>query len=141
MDLSVTHIKSADVNAVVTAADAVHTRYNSATLLTATVSVRNVGRIAADHSVLVFASPPRAGVNGTQLHGLIGFERVRNLAPGAREMKVHIPLTAWSLALADEEGTWGTQVGSWNIHANNGTKHDWDSQVAGSSVAAKLTVV
>jgi beta-D-xylosidase 4 len=141
MDLSVTHIKSADVSAVVTAADAVHTRYNSATLLTATVSVRNVGRVAADHSVLVFASPPRAGVNGTQLHGLIGFERVRNLAPGAREMKVHIPLTAWSLALADEEGTWGTQVGSWNIHANNGTKHDWDSQVAGSSVAAKLTVV
>lgn len=139
LDLSVTHIKSVDVNAVVTAADAVHTRYNGATLLTATVTVSNVGTVAADHSVLVFASPPRAGVNGTQLHGLIGFERVRSLAPGA-SAKVAIPLTAWSLALADEDGLWGTQVGSWNIQANNGTKHDWDAQVAGSSAAAKLTV-
>ena len=109
-------------------------------MLTATVTVINVGTAAADHSIILFASPPRAGINGTQLHGLVGFERVRNLAPAA-SAKVAIPLTAWSLALADGKGVWGTQAGSWKIHANNGTNHDWEAQTAGSSATATLAIV
>ena len=121
------------MNAVVKASDAVHTRYTSKALLTATVTVSNTGTKVADHSVLVFASPPNAGTNGTQLMGLVGFERIFALGAGASQ-SVEIPVTSWSLALADADGEWGTEAGAWTVSATNGTG-------AGSSaVHATLTV-
>ena len=45
-------VKAADVNAVVQAADAVHTRYNSATMLSVTLTVSNVGNAAVRKTLL-----------------------------------------------------------------------------------------
>ena len=103
-------------------------------LLTATVTVSNTGTKTADHSVLVFASPPNAGTNGTQLRGLVGFERIHGLAAGASQT-VEIPVTSWSLALADADGEWGTETGAWTVSATNGS-----SSVGASAVHATLTV-
>jgi hypothetical protein len=45
-------VKAADVNAVVQAADAVHTRYKSATMLSVTLTVSNVGNAAVRKTLL-----------------------------------------------------------------------------------------
>ena len=123
------------ITGTVTGSGAVRGRYSAPTLATVTVALSNQGSRAADHAVLLFAAPPGAGKAGAPLKNLVGFERVRALAPGA-STTVTIELTAWSVALADDDGVWGARVGGWSLTSSNGTTTDAKPQMALLTVSA-----
>ena len=123
------------ITGTVTGSGAVRGRYSAPTLARVTVALSNQGSRAADHAVLLFAAPPDAGKAGAPLKNLVGFERVRALAPGA-STTVTIELTAWSVALADDDGVWGARVGGWSLTSSNGTTTDAKPQMALLTVSA-----
>ena len=87
---------------------------------------------AADHSVLLFASPPDAGHNGHPIKTLVAFQRIHSLSPGG-ETTVTLHLDAWSLALADQNGVFNPVKGDWVLSADTGSDN-------GSHFQIKITV-
>jgi hypothetical protein len=85
-------------------------------LATAAATVTNTGAVAADHTVLLFAVPPTAGVGGAPLRTLVGFERIAALAPGA-SATVAIPLNAYAFSYAAADGTRVSVAGAWLLEA------------------------
>ena len=86
---------------------------------TAEVAVTNTGRRAGSHSMLAYAVPPRAGVDGAPLRSLIGFEKVW-LEPGETE-RIAVPITAHDLTLTKLEGGRTAVAGSWTIELGDVT--------------------
>ena len=66
------------------------------------INVTNTGKVAADHVVLGFLTPPGAGTHGVPLQSLFGFERVHVL-PG-QTVTVWLYPTYLDFALVQEDG-------------------------------------
>ena len=84
------------------------------------VEVTNTGSIDADDVVLGLLKPPGAGVGGTPLQTLFGFERV-HLAPGA-STTLSFTVNATQLALADAEGHASLHAGRYELIFSRGCK-------------------
>ena len=82
---------------------------------TVEIAVTNTGTRAGSHSVLTYAVPPNAGVDGAPLRSLIGFEKVR-LEVGETK-RVVVPVTAHDLTLTKLSGGRAAVPGEWAIEA------------------------
>ena len=91
--------------------------HEAPTVATATATVTNTGRVAADRTVMLFAVPPTPGRGGAPLKTLVGYERVAALAPGA-STTITVPITAYSLSHADEAGRRISVAGDWTLVAD-----------------------
>ena len=91
-------------------------RLSSPPLLEAQLDVRCSGDAAGGcpHSVLLFASPPNAGENGSPLRMLAGFLRGEF---GRDSAQVSFPLTAFDLSIVAEDGERTAVVGNWTLTA------------------------
>ena len=88
---------------------------------TAKVAVSNTGARAGAHSVLAYAVPPAAGVDGAPLRSLIGFEKVW-LQPGETRV-VAFTLTAHDLTLTASEGGRAAALGLWTVEVGDAECH------------------
>ena len=95
---------------------AVAMEHEAPELAMASITVTNTGAVAADHTALLFAVPPTAGVDGAPLKTLVGFERIAALAPGA-SATVAVPLSAYSFSYAALDGTRISIAGDWKLIA------------------------
>lgn len=128
-----TRLSTYTITRTVQGPNAIRERYSSPVLVNVTVVVSNSGHRAAGHSVLLYAAPPNPGTDGNPIKSLVAFERIPSLSAG-ESVSVTFPLTAWSFALANTQGTWDTAIGTWKLTANNG-------DTATTSVCGDLVVV
>ena len=77
------------------------------------VNVTNTGKVAADHVVLGFLTPPGAGTHGVPLQSLFGFERVHVL-PG-QTVTVWLYPTYLDFALVQEDGNRAPLPGKYTV--------------------------
>ena len=77
------------------------------------VHVTNTGEIDADDVVLGILKPPGAGVGGTPLQTLFGFERV-HVKAGAT-VEVHLGATMRDFAFVDENGKFAETAGEYTV--------------------------
>eukprot|EP00039_Didymoeca_costata_P022768 m.347311 g.347311 ORF g.347311 m.347311 type:complete len:878 (+) comp32340_c0_seq1:121-2754(+) len=93
---------------------------------------RQIYQINGDcpHSVLIFVSPPGAGVDGRPIKTLAGFARPQNLTFEG-SMTVSLPLTAFDLSVVDNNGNRIAITGEWMVHAEMPT---------GKTISVPLTV-
>lgn len=85
---------------------------NSCTELSLTV--RNVGQRAGDHSVLWFLAPPNAGQNGRPMKNLREFGKFHNILP-SQSKETRICLSTAMLQLANERGEFEVVLGEWTL--------------------------
>ena len=93
------------------------------------VTVRNVGEVEAADVVLVYRTPPNAGVDGVPLREILGFERVH--LPPKGSATVRFPLASHDFELADEGGTFRRVAGRWALSAGGETLAHVDVPPAG----------
>ena len=75
--------------------------------------VTNTGAIDADDVVLGMLKPPGAGVDGTPLQTLFGFERV-HVKAGAT-VEVHLGATMLDFAHVGEDGKFAETAGEYTV--------------------------
>ena len=93
------------------------------------VTVRNVGEVEAADVVLVYRTPPNAGVDGVPLREILGFERVHLPPKGSATLR--FPLASHDFELADEGGTFRRVAGRWALVAGGETLAHVDVPPAG----------
>ena len=93
------------------------------------VTVRNVGEVEAADVVLVYRTPPNAGVDGVPLREILGFERVHLPPKGSATLR--FPLSSRAFELADEGGTFRRVAGRWALVAGGETLAHVDVPPAG----------
>ena len=77
------------------------------------VQVTNTGSIDADDVVLGFLKPPGAGVGGTPLQTLFGFERVH--VPAGKTVEVYLGSTMGDFTQVDAEGKHQVVAGEYTV--------------------------
>lgn len=109
-----------DATGVVEYAEAATRLYNfrrdsklASVVHTIDAAITNTGQRAGSHSVLGFAVPPAAGVDGAPLRSLIGFEKVW-LEPGETK-RITMAVTAHDLTLTRLDGGREAVMGRWTI--------------------------
>jgi len=78
------------------------------------VNVTNTGLFAGDDVIIAYMVPPNAGMNGTPIRYVVGFQRV-HLYPGQSQI-VSFDISNQNLQVADVDGFFKTQIGEWRIH-------------------------
>jgi beta-D-xylosidase 4 len=87
------------------------------TIISPRVTVRNSGVRRSDYSVLLFLTPPGAGLAGRPIQQLRQFERVATLPDGG-SIAVELPLTCHDFALAGEDGVFAIVPGAWTLRVD-----------------------
>ncbi|XP_037028719.1 beta-D-xylosidase 3-like [Bradysia coprophila] len=86
----------------------------SSNCVTVQLSVRNVGSIFGDHSILWFVAPPNAGVSGRPLKTLVEFEKLHSIPPSGTRI-VDICLSNRMFQLANTDGEFEIITGTWTL--------------------------
>jgi len=91
-----------------------YSKLSSQALIAPSATVTNTGRVTSDVVLLAFVVGPNPGKNGNPLKTLVGFERVRGLAPG-RNATVTFPVFAQDFSYANDDGVFEAQAGAWEL--------------------------
>eukprot|EP00995_Heteronema_vittatum_P007909 NODE_3066_length_709_cov_253.750000_g2166_i0.p1 GENE.NODE_3066_length_709_cov_253.750000_g2166_i0~~NODE_3066_length_709_cov_253.750000_g2166_i0.p1 ORF type:complete len:189 (+),score=47.10 NODE_3066_length_709_cov_253.750000_g2166_i0:28-567(+) len=104
------------------------TPHLAAVVVTAQVTIANLGEVDSDTVVILYLVPPPDSPKGSPLSQLAGFERV-HLRAGERPKKLKIPITSHQLALADaKDGLLRVQPGTWRLRLVPGDYHPDQNQ-------------
>jgi beta-glucosidase len=99
------------------------TQLQAGALLTATVAISNVGKVAGDEVAEVYLIPPPEGNGGLspKIH-LVAFQRV-HLAPGEKK-QVTFGLSPRWISEVDSDGNRSVQAGAYELVIGGGQPHD-----------------
>ncbi|GMF46279.1 unnamed protein product [Phytophthora fragariaefolia] len=92
------------------------------------ITVANSGDLEGEDVILIYAEPPEAGIGGRPLKSLVAFERTAPIAVGEKAA-AKFCLEAKAFALADENGNWVVEQGSWTLHVDT-LQHQVNVQAA-----------
>ena len=90
-----------------------------------TVDVTNTGRrVASDHAVLVFATPPPGSGDDAPVRVLAGFAKLKGVAPGATATaRVRVAAAAFAHALGGAAQK-RPVVGAWRVRVGGGAEEE-----------------
>ena len=104
-----------------TITSAAHPTYEYTDLVpfcTYTVTVKNTGKAASDYSAILYANTSTAGPAPYPAKWVVGFDRLKSIAPGA-SATLSIPITIGSLLRYDTTGRGLLYPGGYDLSLNN----------------------
>ncbi|KAL6720539.1 hypothetical protein ACLMJK_002463 [Lecanora helva] len=110
-----------------------NTYVDLAPLLTYTVTVTNTGSVASDYTAILFANTTSAGPAPYPNKWVVGFDRLRSIAPGA-SATLTIPVSVGSMARYDSAGNMVLYPGDYELALNNEREAVTRVQVTGDQV-------